>query len=105
LLDSEELVEVGMRLAADVLAGPEPHHGQLRVLTREDDGPEGRILECRLLDVGDPAEHVGFLLSGSLPVDRCCLPRTRRRSSYSARKHRTSRNAAGVVEYDRPAHG
>ena len=57
LLDPDELVPVGVDLLADVLAGCEPHHGELAVRAGVENGPEGLVLERQVFDVSDPTDH------------------------------------------------
>src|SRR5215204_2063846 len=71
-LDPEELVEVRVRLSADVLARRQPHDRELRVLAGVDHRAERLVLERRALDVTDPSEHRSSLRvigsARSLPV-------------------------------------
>jgi hypothetical protein len=66
LLDPNELVEVRMRLTANVLPRPQAHDGELGVLAGEQHGAERPVLERRPLDIAYPTHHLGSSLL-SLP--------------------------------------
>jgi hypothetical protein len=79
-------VDVLVHLAADRLPRLEAHHGELRLLAREDDRTERRIRDGLLLDVPDPAEHAHSSRVAALAAYPFRRGRTRR-ATHSVPAH------------------
>jgi hypothetical protein len=89
-LDPQELVEMRVRLTADVLAGPEPHHRELRVLPGEQHRSERLVVQRGAFDVSDPSEHARPPVVPIAPSTSITTPDTTSRVGGHARFARPS---------------